>query len=58
MKLMQRLCIEEYQKLFGRLKYDIVSRPTLARPDSSQRFDIKIDWYKDGMGALIFQAED
>ena len=39
------------------LKKNILSGPTLARPDYSRRFYINIDWSKDGMGAVLPQAD-
>ena len=47
----------EDQRLMERLNKDILSGPTLARPDPSRRFYIKIDWSKDKMGAVLLQAD-
>eukprot|EP00957_Ditylum_brightwellii_P066131 5018059-Ditylum_brightwellii.AAC.1 len=30
----------------------------LARPDPTQRFYLKTDWSKEGMGAVLLQADD
>ena len=54
---MQNLCNPEYQRLLERLKTDILSGPTLSRPDPSRRFYIKTDWSKDGMGVVLLQAD-
>ena len=41
-----------------RPKKEILAGPTLEIPDPSQRFYIKTDWSKDGMGAVILQADE
>ena len=40
-----------------RLKKDILSEPTLARPETSTRFYTKTDCSKDGMEAVLPQAD-
>ena len=45
------------KKLLERIKKDILSGPTLSRPDPSRGFYIKTDWSKDGMGAVILQVD-
>ena len=49
MELMQNLWNTEDNILLERLNKDILSVPTLAIPDPSRRFYIKIDCSKDGM---------
>ena len=39
------------------LEYQILSRPTLSMPYPYRRFYIKIDWSKNGMGAVLMQAD-
>ena len=56
MELIHNLWNIEDQKLLERLKKDILSRPTLARPENSRGFYIKIEWPKDGMGEVLLQA--
>ena len=56
--MMQNLWNTEDQKLLERLKKDVLSGPTLARPDSSRRLYIKIDWSKDTMGDVLLQEDD
>ena len=53
---MQNLWNPEEQSLLEMLKKDILSGPNLAIPDHSRRFYIKIDWSKDGTGAVILQV--
>jgi hypothetical protein len=48
----------EYEALLVCLKEEILEGPLLARVDSSKRFYLKTDWSKDGMGAVLLQAED
>ena len=57
MELMQNLWNTEDQRSLEMLKKDILSGPTLARPDPSRRFYTKTYWYKDVTGALILQAD-
>ena len=57
MELMQNLWNTEDNILLERLNKDILSVPTLAIPDPSRRFYIKIDCSKDGMGAVLLQAD-
>ena len=47
-----------YNALLEELREDILSEPVLARPDPDRRFYLKTDWSKDGMGAVLLQAED
>ena len=44
---MQRLYVTEDKRLMERVKYDIMSGPTLTRPEPPQRFHIKTDWSYD-----------
>ena len=53
---MQNLWNTEKQWLLERLKKEILSGSTLARPDPYRKLYIKTDWYKDGMGAVLLQA--
>ena len=53
---MQNLWNTEDQRLLERLKKDILSGPTLERPDPSRMYYINIDWSKDGMIAVLLQA--
>ena len=57
-KLMDKLWGKEEDELLQKLKDDIISGPMLARPDPARRFYIKTDWSKDGMGAVLLQAEN
>ena len=54
---MQNLWNPDDQRLLEKLKKDILSGPTLARLDPSRSFYIKIDCCKDGMGAVLIQAD-
>ena len=54
---MQNLWTPEDQRLPERLKYDIMTGPMFARPESYRRFYIKTDWSKDGMGEVILQVD-
>ena len=54
---MQNLWNTEKQRLLERLKKDILSGPTLEITDPSRRFYIKTDWSKDGMVAVLIQAD-
>ena len=40
-----------------RSKKDILSGPTLSRPDPSKRLYIKTYWFKDGMVAVLMQSD-
>ena len=55
MELMQNLWTPEYQRLLERLNEYITEGPILARTEPSQRFYIKVDWSKDGMGDVLSQ---
>ena len=39
------------------LKEDIIARSMLSRLDPPRRFYMNTDWYKDGIGAAILQAD-
>ena len=39
------------------LKEGIIARPMFSRLDPPQRFYMNTDWYKDGIGAAILQAD-
>ena len=54
---MQNLWNLGYQRILERLKKDILSGPTLARPYPSRRFYINIDWSNDVMGAVLLQSD-
>ena len=54
---MQNLCNPQDQMLLERLKRDILSGPTLARPDPSRKLYIKTDWSKGAMGMVLLQAD-
>ena len=58
MKLIQKKCNSEDQRLLELLKKDILSRTTLARPGPCIRFYIKIDSSKDGMGSALLKSDD
>ena len=53
MGLIQNLWRPWYQILLERLKEGILSGPTVGIPYPSPRFYIKMDWYKDVMGAVL-----
>ena len=55
MKMMQNIWTPDVQRLMERLKKDILSGPTLARPDQSRRFYIDTDRPKDRMGEVLLQ---
>ena len=57
MELIQNLWNPEDQRLLERLKKYILSVPTLSRPEPSRRLYIKTYWPKNGMGAMILQAD-
>ena len=57
-ELMQNICTPGDQRLLERLKKEIISGPTLARPEPSQRFYINTDLSKDGIGAVLLQVDD
>jgi hypothetical protein len=50
--------LPEHDKLLEELKADILSKPTLARPDPHRRFYLKTDWSCEAMGAVLCQAPD
>ena len=58
MELMQNLWKPEEQRLLERLNNDIMAGPTLAIPDASWIFYINMEWSKDGMVAVLLQADD
>ena len=58
MELIQNLWTPEDQRLLGRLKKEIVAGHMLTRPYPPQRFYIKTDWSKDGIGSVLLQAYD
>ena len=57
MELIQNLWNPEEQRLLERLKTDILSGPNSEIPEPSRIFYTKIDWSKDGMGAVLLQAD-
>ena len=54
---MKNLWNPEDQRLLERLNKDILSGPTLERPDSSRRFYTKRYWSKDRIGVVLMQAD-
>ena len=48
---------EEDQKLLIELLDELITRPTLARPDYTRRFYLKTDWCRLGMAAVLLQAD-
>ena len=54
---MQNLWNLEDQILLERLKKDILTGPTLSRPEPSIRLYIKTDWSKYGMGTVLLKAD-
>ena len=54
---MQSLWNPEDQRLMEWLKKNILSGPTLARPDPYRRLYIKTDWSKDVMEAVLLQED-
>ena len=58
MELIQNLWTPDDQRLLGLISKDIVSRPTLERPDPYLRFYIKTYWSKDGMEEVIMQVDN
>ena len=57
-KLMTALWTSAHSDLLEALKSEIISGPVLARPDPERRFYVKTDWSKDGIGAVLLQADD
>ena len=55
---MQNIWNIENKSLLERLKKDVLSGPTLARPHSSRRFYIKTDCSKDVLREVFLQAYD
>ena len=53
--MMQNLWNPEDQGLLERLKKDILSGPTLSRPDPARMFYIRTDCSKYGMVAVLLQ---
>jgi hypothetical protein len=47
----------EHEKRFRELVVEVTTGPTLQRPDASRRFYVKTDWCKDGIGAVLLQAD-
>jgi RNase H-like domain found in reverse transcriptase len=45
-----------HKKHFRELVDKVISGPTLQRPDTSRRLYVKTDWSKDGIGAVLLQA--
>ena len=45
------------QELLKELLDELISRPTLARPDYTRRFYLKTDWCRLGMAAVLLQAD-
>jgi hypothetical protein len=58
MAIPAELWTTECDDLLVYLKEKILEAPLLARADSKKRFYLKTDWSKDGMGAVLLQAED
>ena len=58
MELIQNLWTPEDQRLPERSKEEIVAGPTLSRPYPFQRFYIKTDWFKYGMGAVVLKSNE
>ena len=57
MKLMHNLWNPEDQGLLELLKKDILSGPTLSRPDPSRRLYIKKDYSKGGIEEVLLKAD-
>eukprot|EP00957_Ditylum_brightwellii_P061564 4671783-Ditylum_brightwellii.AAC.1 len=57
-RLMTQLWSKECEELLRQLKEDVIKGPMLARPDPTRRFYLKTDWSKNGMGAVLLQADD
>jgi hypothetical protein len=49
--------LPEHTKLLRELIEDVIEGPSLQRPDASRRFYVKTDWSKDGIGAVLLQAD-
>ena len=56
--MIQNLGIPEDQSLLEILNWDIMAGFSLARPDPSWIFHIKMDWSKGGIKALILKSDD
>ena len=48
---------DEDQTLLIELLDELITRPTLARPDYTRRFYLKTDWCRLGMAAVLLQAD-
>lgn len=57
-KRMAELWTDECEALLTDMKRQVLAGPVLARPDPRRRFYLKTDWSKDGMGAVLLQADD
>ena len=55
---MAELWTDGCEALLAKLKKDILAGPVLARPNPNRRFYLKTDWSKEGMGAVLLQADD
>ena len=51
------ICTTLNEELLEKLKSEITTGPVLKRPNHNRRFFLKTDWSKDGMGAVLLQAE-
>ena len=49
--------VQEDQQLLNKLLDELITRPTLARPDYTRRFYLKTDWCRLGMAAVLLQAD-
>ena len=47
----------EDDQLMKELLEELITRPTLARPDYTRRFYLKTDWCRLGMAAVLLQAD-
>ena len=48
---------DEDNQLLNELLDELITRPTLARPDYTRRFYLKTDWCRLGMAAVLLQAD-
>ncbi|KAI2508403.1 hypothetical protein MHU86_6077 [Fragilaria crotonensis] len=48
---------QEDNQLLNELLDELITRPTLARPDYTRRFYLKTDWCRLGMAAVLLQAD-
>ena len=55
---MKNLCKPKDQRFLEQINKDIVSGPTLARPETHQRLYINTYWYKDRIGSVLLQSDD